>query len=666
MGYDIQSSDFRLVKQHNIILSLKIEIYDRNNAYVNDIVGNVISGNGSISADSDVRRTFTLTLIPDRKSRLIISSQGLIWVDKKCRVSLGIKNIKNDEIKYWTQGMFVFSNSSSTYDATTNQLQISCSDFMTLFDGSKNGQLGQEIITVPAYDELLNSIWLDEAAEDGIDVSNRDAFFNWAKVQYPNKVTESNDTSVKQAGWELIKTVTSSLTDAQIMNDTNIIKNLYPRAEFCRNIDDGISHIVSHNIVREALIKTVTQLGRYKEYNVDEIGEPYGMPDSWSKWESYRAANPDWNYVPYDLEFSTGTNVVTIINEIRDLYPNYETYFNQEGVFCANMIPSLYDSDIEIEDSFIQDILVSENTNLDLTTVKNMVEIWGACIDVDFYQDTGVTLSGSTYRADISGYDDGYYNGDKIGLKVPASNPANLKIQLRKTGDSSYLEAIQVLDQNTGSALEAGILEAGETYVFKIKKEYKDGKTQLKAYMLGRWQAHAMACLVESATGDENDIYHTTSGTDVPRYSREYFQDVYNCEQVYLHVIPDSPFTVQKIGEVLQVCHGGTYENIQSSSVALSNARFDLWKYSRLTDNITITTKICPFADVNVKVSYQPKLYDSDSVHQYITKNVSHDMSSGTTSWTLMRFYPLYKDDDDYYTEWGTQDKDVENLNRRR
>ena len=86
---------------------------------------------------------------------------------------------------------------------------------------------------------------------------------------------------------------------------------------------------------------------------------------------------------------------------------------------------------------------------------------------------------------------------------------------------------------------------------------------------------------------------------------------------------------------------GGEFENITSDSLAAARAEYENWKNSRLTDSISITTKIVPFADVNIKVSYRRN--DTGEINQYIVKSLSHDLSGGTTSWTLMRFYPLYK-----------------------
>ena len=93
----------------------------------------------------------------------------------------------------------------------------------------------------------------------------------------------------------------------------------------------------------------------------------------------------------------------------------------------------------------------------------------------------------------------------------------------------------------------------------------------------------------------------------------------------------------------MDVKTGGEYENITSDDLAVNRAIWENWKNCRLTDSITLSTKIAPFADVNVKVEYRPSNDDVD--HQYIVKNVSHDWSGGTTSWTLMKFYPLYNDE---------------------
>lgn len=106
-------------------------------------------------------------------------------------------------------------------------------------------------------------------------------------------------------------------------------------------------------------------------------------------------------------------------------------------------------------------------------------------------------------------------------------------------------------------------------------------------------------------------------------------------------MIPDSPFTVQKLGEILDVKTGEEYSNIQSDSLALARAEYENWKNCRLTDAITIKTVIVPFADVNVKCAYQRS--DMEYPQQYIMKSVSHNFSEGTTTWSMYRFIHCIK-----------------------
>lgn len=560
---DYNMNDLKLVRQHNIDLKIKLEIYDRSDKYITELKCNIISGSFSITAESDMRRTASIECIPDAKSRLIISEQGLIWLDKFVKLYLGIYDKKANDYRWWKQGKYVFTSTSTTYDATNNQLSISCSDLMSMLDGTKNGQLGQQTIILPAYEE-----------------------------------------------------------------------------------DEETGEVIEYNYIRAALIQTLTQLGRIKDYNIDEIGEIKGMPQYNEDYLQYREESKvpvqdgtlmeTWNAVPYDLEFSSGCSVLSILSELVNLYPNYEMYFNEDGVFCCNMIPSCYDDDIVLHNDFLKKIFISESSSVDLSAVRNVVEVWGSTIDADFYANENVILSGTTYTATIDGYEEDYYNGDSIALKVESTNPENVMININGFGE------IPVYDDNTEEPLVANKLEANNTYVFKIKKKYVNGSNVTRAYFLGSWQVHAIAVLTDGTTGAD---YTTTMGNTVKRYSKEYYQDIYNCENVVLDIIPDSPFTVQKLGEILQVCTGGNFEQIYSNSLGEANALYELWKSAILTDSISITTKICPFADVNIKISYQPELYDSDSIHQYIVKSLSHDFNGGTTSWNFVRFYPLYEPD---------------------
>lgn len=561
----ITNRDKKLITQKILEIRFKMEVYDENNHILDSMEGGIVGGTSSINADSDVRRTFSVNIIPNKYYDVKLKEHNLIWLNRKVKLYIGIKDLLKNEYIWYPQGVYVFANTSITYDEANNQISINCSDLVTNLDGTKNGQLGQELIKFPAYEE-----------------------------------------------------------------------------------DETTGKVIKYNYIRNEIITTLSQLGRVKDYNIDDVGEYKGMSQYNNDWEIFREESQvpvkdgtlmeTWNALPYDQEFSSGCSVWNILTTFRDLYPNYEMFFDENGTFICQMIPSCYEDDIILDNSYIQKIYISENISTDLLSVRNICEVWGESIDADFYADTS-KYTDNIYTCTIDKYGKEYCNGDSIGIKLLTQNKDNPSINVNGLG------VIPIYDDNTEKPIKKDILLANEVYVFKIRKKYVNKKDQIRAYFLGHYQAHGMNVLTDGTIGDE---ITTSNGITVKKHSKEYFKEVYACENVEFTTIPDSPFTIQKLGEILDVKTGGEYENITSSSLALHRAEWENWKNCRLTDNITLTTKLCPFLDVNIKVSYTR--HDENEEKQYIIKSVSHDFSGGTTSITMMRFYPLYIPDEENAT----------------
>lgn len=541
------NKDLRLLYQPNLEYAIKVEVLE-NNAVIDVLHGIIQGGSSSINADSDIRRTFNATIIPTKKNDIKVNENGLIWINKDVHLYIGLKDIRTDEYIWYTQGYYIFANCSGNFDIQTNQLSITCNDYMSCLDGTKNGQIGALTTLIPAYEE-----------------------------------------------------------------------------------NEETGEVIKHNIIREAVIKTFTQLGRFKNYFVDDIGEYYAMPEHNKDWKTYREENELWNTIPYDLEFSAGCSVLSILQELVNLYPNYEMFFDENGTFVIQMIPSCYEDDVVFTNDFLQRILISEDSSTDLLTVRNVCEVWGEVIETDFYTES-CTYSGNCYTCTVDGYEEKYYNGDIISIKVPSTNLDGATLNVNSFG------SIPIMDENTEKPITANRIEsANSVYSFKIKKKRVDGNDVVQAYLLGQWQPHAINVLTDGTVGED---YTSTSGVTAKRYSKEYFKTVYNCESIEFTTIPESPFTIQKLGEIRDVKQGGEFENITSDSLALARAEYENWKNSRLTDSITITTLLIPFADVNIKVEYKPN--DVDEVRQYIIKSVNHNFDSGQSTLQLTRFYPLY------------------------
>lgn len=578
--------DYALLKQTSLIYYVKVEVHNNgstineNTPILDNLEGIVIGGNCSINADSDVRRTASVTIVPIENKITItnvlgnsttfdLTERSKIWLDKNAVLYCGIENMRTNAVVWYKLGTYSFQSQSITYDATTNQMAITAADLMTWLDGTINGQLGSLTTIIPAY-------------------------------------TEDPDTGA----------------------------------------------VLTRSVIRDAMVSTVSELGNVSRYIIDEIGEFKGLKQyNEAGWAQYRNNHPLWNNVPYDLEFSTGCNVTEIVDTLRDLYPNNETFFDSDGVFRCQAIPSCYYDDIVMPDYMLQQFLISENTNRDFTSVRNVSEVWGQILENDYYSEDVESTNG-VYTAIIAGMDEEYKNKDRLALKIPKTNVKGQAININDFGN------VVIYSASTEEPIEAGVLETGEVYVFLMDKESDGTTTTQKFYLQGKWQTHAI-CVLTDGTISTRKWTDPNTKLQYPVYSQEYFKLKYNCSNVELMVNPESPYTVQKIGERLAVYSGSEYDSLFSDDLARDRAHFETWKTARLTDNITLTTILIPFLEVNTKVSY--RMQNSDEIKQYIIKSISHDFSGLTTTITMMTFYPLYESHtsssmhDAYLTVKGTQ-----------
>ena len=668
MSYFIQQSDKNLVCQRVLDVKLRLDVYDNEHNFIDSIECGLISGGCNIDASSAVRRTANFVLIPYKKINTLIEENSLIWINRNVIIYIGIKSLITQKYVWYIQGHFLINDFSSTYDATTNQLTINCVDKMAELDGSKNGQLGALITSFPAYKEYLGSstsnyLVTDATISTSTIICNIPALKNYQNGTYlvvKMPVDNPNQPYIKVNSLATLP-ICDSLTGLPLAQgvmkkglmyslmitsaNTVVLANPMP----IEKVQDGTP--LSYNRIRDAVITALTRLGNVKDYNVDDIGEFYAMPDFNKDFQDYRKENPLWNIIPYDLEFNVGDNVLSVLTALRDLYPNYEMFFDENGVFITQMIPSTIDDDVYINNDFLQKILISENFTIDSSKVKNVTQVWGKCLEVDFTSNSCV-LSGDTYKINVDELGTEWLGGDMIAITFDKTNPLCAKVSChskytvyensKSVTKEADLPAIPLMDQMTDMPLLSNTIVPGATYVCKVRTKIIAGKPTKQLYFLSQYQPQAINVLTDGTTSDEN--WKCANGKVVKKYSIEYFRDFYNCRVVSFTVEPQSSFTIQKIGVVLNVHSGDEYENIESDQRALARAEYENWKTAILTDQITLVVKLCPWLDVNKKVEYRR----SDQTHasQYLIQSVAHDPAAGTTTIVMNKFRPLYKDDD--------------------
>ena len=597
-----------------------------------------------------------------------------MWLNKNVTVTLYVNG------ESFHMGEFLYTSANATYDSSTNLMTIELSDWMAKLDGTINGQIGGvPTIVCPAYKE-------DPETGEPLEYSTIKGY---------------------------------------------ITKQL----EAC-----GITEYVPGG-------------PKMNRYVVEEIGEYYCMPHpdhpEWN-WQEYRARYPLWNTVPYDLEFSIGCTNWDIISELVNLYPNYEAYFDEYGTFRVNMIPSEYTTDYDFQYEDYIDMVISENVSTDLTTVRNVCEVWGATLDADWYADkvghrydveyevwfqkdtqTGTkrvdinwkcfgyanaqittelfsktctpttifdddfhdihvhfenqtltitsrynylshgsetytegqvvltrnldhwddlfpdsmvlfyiykeNLSSDNYVVILDGYPKDYRTSTRFGVKFSENSYTAQMMQIND------LDPLPIIDFSTKQPIGANYFDLNEIHVFQVVKiKISDDNYTQQIYYVGVAQAHAINVLTNGDVGPQVP-YIDDQGVQryVMKYSEDYYKIFLNCRHVTFTLQPDSPFVVQKLGDRLDVKADGEFSNIRSDELAIERAEYENWKNARLSDTVSITTKLMPFVEPNMKISYKKSGYNF--VDDFIVQSVAHDFDQGTTTINMSTFYPLYR-----------------------
>ena len=250
--------------------------------------------------------------------------------------------------------------------------------------------------------------------------------------------------------------------------------------------------------VRDAIIATI-KLAGFEQYVVEECKNVDGVIQE----------------VPYDIQIDRGGTLYNLLEELRDILPNYQVYFDIDGIFHYEPIPADEDEPITMTDSILQDVLIGEDVNTDFESVKNVIEVYGRTNEVDYYCETPEIKSIRYEGANVnvltlpnSAGPEAYDYNETLGFIAP-SGSGNFEF-VSMNADGSQPKSLA--DPN-GTIIRS--LSEGEYYVIQFRHE------EPPYILLGHDQVYAIA------------------------------KD--------LNV--NSPFYVYgSIGEIRKVCYGGEYD----------------------------------------------------------------------------------------------------------
>ena len=417
------------------------------------------------------------------------------------------------------------------------------------------------VVTDASFDvKAGNKIWLDKLCRPWVGYEN----IYTGKIQWYNQGIYL----INAPSWRYnVTTHELSLSGLDLASKLTGLRN--------GELEGIPTKIQAGSSVREAMIAAI-ELAGFTKYTISECKDVDGNIIA----------------VPNDIEIAQGGTVWNIVTQLRDILPRYETFFDVDGVFIYQPIPTGSGDPVIIDDTIWPNLLIDESINNDFEGVKNYIEVYGRTLDPSYFS-TNTTYSGSTLSLTVADYPTALTNNTIVGFTTPS------------TGDISA---------TGGISLKMNSLTASVLYEYGTNNPVTalDNETYYVAYYNQGWYLMGHQQPVGMAYDDN----------------------------------PDSPFYINgSIGRIRHVLYGGEYENITSDKLALERAKYELWKSTRLQDSITLTSIPNPWLDVNVLISHAIRGKSQENAAQYIIKSISTDYGiEGTQSINAITYYPLYPD----------------------
>lgn len=560
----ITEQQYSIVKQTYRNLYCRVHLLNYNFQVVDEISGVITSDSWTISATSDIRRTGTITLVPDNSDAYKIKAGSKIFLDKYVQVYIGIQDNRTGEIVYNNMGIYIINNPQHIFSSTENSITLSLVDLMAKLTGLRNGNL------------------------DG----------------YEYQLKEGQN-------------------------------------------------------VRQIFIAVLAKVG-FTNYAID--------------------IDPnDYQTIQYDMSVdgtSTLYNILSTINQNQ--YINYQMYFDVDGCFHFNKIPSGTNEMIMVDDDIWKSSYISHNVNTDYESLKNDIIVLGGTHDSTLYSND-CTRSGNTFVMNsasvkreanhiklsfttpigMSPTTSGtqyYLNLNSYGSRPLKMASGSLGFVMRP--NTYYVVKLQNLPRTT--ALLTG-LAGSTTYTLAKNIDTDDllGNNVVGCYISkdSTSLSGAVAENIRITSYDANSKTITTSATlsaDKPLSGHIFYIYANDTTKTFWQFMgelqpraevkeenPQSPFYVHgSVGDIKITLAGGDYENIPTEELALARAKWELYTRCRLLDNVTVTCVPIYWLDVNwlTEITFP----DETEPKKFMIKEISISSGVNATQTVQMSSYYSY------------------------
>lgn len=354
---------------------------------------------------------------------------------------------------------------------------------------------------------------------------------------------------------------------------------------------------------------------------------------------------PETPYVPYDIKISSEGTTYELLTQLRDINPNWEIFFDVDGTFVFQKIPSgqidgnpNYSPTTMASDKDWDKLLINYQISTSFEDVKNYVEVYGKTIEPTAIG-TSSMLSPSIVQVqsnDVSLRDD-TISFVLFTLGDTSQDPVKLDSEIM------YVHFVGKDEFQVRDFCVPTIKYTNMAYILRVGK----GAMRYCGYqqpMAIAWEDNPNSPFY---VGDNNyqTSYDLITSTDDVIVSDQNLEISVNKMGEYLdYQTPTDELVVTSnlfSNMVRHVCVGGEYDNIYSNQLAVERAKYELYQRCRLHDTITIECVPIYYLDTNQMISIT--LPNEDELSYWLVKSINTDFStSGTQSITAMKYYAEY------------------------
>lgn len=480
----LTQAEYNVAKQTSRFLYSKIVLLSKNFEQIGELTGNVIGNPSfSISSDSDIRRTCSISLIPTDSS-FDIDKGNKIWFDKYIQIYMGIRETHNDEIIWTNMGVYIINDPSRAYSADDNTLSFQASDLMALLTTMRGG------------------------------------------------------------------------------------------------VYSGVDYIIPQGSnIRDVMIATLEEAG-IKKYDI----YTYNLT------------------VPNDIRVARGTTAYELLNQLVELYPHTQIYFDVDGVFRYGYVPydDSHQMSIVANDDLWKDVLIDYSVSNDFQNVKNHIYVYGTTHNV-----------GSNY-AD--------------GVAKTTINPLSRNVTLGIAGVNKYTDGM-LIGFTVDKEIDTFNSKLFPEYTFSI--EYEDVVLDKKVMkgrgylFVGEYYIAKYVADIDETTGKDNGYFQYLGHLQAQGEASE--------------TSSNSPFSINEIGDLAIVLEGGDYDNLYTDKDCYNCAKYELYNRCKIYDGVQINCVPVYWLDVNEVIEITlPNKYGKEITARYLVNNIS---TSDTQSISLTRLY---------------------------